>query len=554
MLYFNTYDGKQIPVMGEVIEAPVQTYMAGKPYIASFKSGDFPFGNKIRLFENVYLNISKVSNGISLSKSNKNNQSDFVITFTLRFLPLVCDDFFVYLCTGEGEAEITGTPLPDYVLSVGIAGISSTEGYDGNLFTTIDTFYKTHVKNYPKMPYGYFSNSGIICYNVPRNPNEEIGKGLLGRYSSMTSLMLGNYTPLSPEKVKEKFEDIPVDPEDDDPYKPGGPSGPGGGGGSFKDIPDPIPIPGTPGISAVDSGLVTLFAPTLSQLKSLGNYMWSDLFDLATFKKLVADPMDCILGLAIMPFNVPSEGASTVKVGNISTGIVMNIAAGQYLKFNCGSLAVKEYWGCYQDYEPYTKSEIFLPFIGVQPISTDDIMNKTVEVEYNIDILSGSVVAFVKCDNSVLYTYSGQCSIQVPVNGSNWNQLIQNALTVAGAVAITAVSGGTAAPASGVAALGASAAVTSTVMSSKPHISKSGSISGAAGAMSIKQPYLILTRPRQALPAYQNTYLGYPSHMTEKLSALKGFTEVEKIHLKNVLATDEELLEIERLLKEGVIL
>ena len=39
-----------------------------------------------------------------------------------------------------------------------------------------------------------------------------------------------------------------------------------------------------------------------------------------------------------------------------------------------------------------------------------------------------------------------------------------------------------------------------------------------------------------------------------KLKDLSGYTEVESIHLENVPAMEEELNEIERLLKSGVIL
>ena len=71
--------------------------------------------------------------------------------------------------------------------------------------------------------------------------------------------------------------------------------------------------------------------------------------------------------------------------------------------------------------------------------------------------------------------------------------------------------------------------------------------------LAIQKPYLILTRPRQAHPANQNHYTGYPSFITENLSELSGYTEIEQIHLENVQATDSELNEIVSLLESGVI-
>lgn len=87
----------------------------------------------------------------------------------------------------------------------------------------------------------------------------------------------------------------------------------------------------------------------------------------------------------------------------------------------------------------------------------------------------------------------------------------------------------------------------------KPQIEKSGSISGSAGVLNMQTPYLILIRPRQALPNKQNGFIGYPSLITVQLTELSGYTEVQSIHLENIPATQEELAEIESLLKGGVI-
>ena len=92
------------------------------------------------------------------------------------------------------------------------------------------------------------------------------------------------------------------------------------------------------------------------------------------------------------------------------------------------------------------------------------------------------------------------------------------------------------------------------VNSMKPNIEKSGSLSGTGGMLGIQTPYLILTRPRQAIPAGQNRFIGYPAFITEILGNISGYTEVDSIHLEGINATGEELSEIETILKSGVIL
>lgn len=335
---------------------------------------------------------------------------------------------------------------------------------------------------------------------------------------------------------------------DTDPFSFGGASGAGGGTGTFSGTGDMISIPSLPTLSAVSAGFIKLFVPTASQMASLASYMWSGAFDLDTFKKIFADPMDCILGLSIVPVAVSLGGASVVKVGNISTDVSMNTATSQYVAVDCGTLNVQEYWGAYLDYEPFTKAEIYLPYVGTHPISIDDIMGKSVHVVYHVDILSGACCAYVQCGGTVLYSFIGQCSASIPITGNDWTNVVNGVLSIAGSVGSMVASGGATAPS-------ASLSVANTAINSlKPSIEKSGSLSGVGGILGVQTPYLILTRPKQALPAKQNTFMGYPSFITRKLSSVSGYTEVETVHLENMSCTDSEISEITSLLKSGVIL
>lgn len=333
-----------------------------------------------------------------------------------------------------------------------------------------------------------------------------------------------------------------------DPYNQGGESDTGGGTGNFDGTSVDVDFTSLPTLSAVDTGFITLYNPTIAQLQALASYMWSGAFDLDTFKKLFADPMQAILGLSIVPGPVPSSGSQAVKVGNISTGISMTKAASQYIDIDCGTLNIEEFWGAYLDYEPYTKAEIYLPYIGTHQIAVDDIMGKAVHIKYHIDILSGACAAEIKCGGSVLYTFIGSVAVSIPVTGNDWTNVINGVLSIAGAVGSLVATGGAAAPAA------AGEIASAAVNSLKPNIEKSGAVSGGGGLMAGKVPVLILTRPRQALPASQNTFTGYPAFITRSLGAVSGYTEVHKIRLGGISATDAELDEIENLLKCGVIL
>ena len=412
---------------------------------------------------------------------------------------------------------------------------------------------------------GYFCNvsSSITLYSVTTSGSNinPLGAGNADGVPIITFVpSLPNNSPnVLINQIRVLLESMPeITPSPihpDAPYETGGTTGddetePTGGDGDFDNESDEIPIPLPPTTGAVDSGFITLYNPSMSEIQALGSFMWSDLFDLDTFKKIFGDPMQAILGLSIVPVVPPTGSTVEVKIGNVLSGIRMKTISTQFMQKDFGQITLNEYWGGYLDYSPYTQVEIYLPFIGVRPLSTDDVMGKTLHLVYNIDLLSGACMAFIAVNEDVLYQFIGQCSCSVPITGNDWTNVINGVLNIAGAIGTTVATGGLSAPQ----AVGAVTALASSVVSSKPRVEKSGSLSGMGGMLGVFSPYLIITRPRQALPASQNAFQGYPSFITRTLGSISGFTRVSEVHLDNITCTDAEKQEIKTLLEQGVIL
>lgn len=346
--------------------------------------------------------------------------------------------------------------------------------------------------------------------------------------------------------------------ENTDPYIVDDPASFGGGGGAGED-PDEIEkatIPPLPELSAVDTGLVTLYTATNAQLQSLGGYLWSNLWDIETnFKKLFADPMNCLIGLSIVPVTPSAGGAQNVKFGNITTNIALNKLSSQFVELDCGSVNIKEYVGSFLDYSPYVNISIYLPYIGYRELSPDDVMNDTIHVVYHIDVLSGGCCAMIETGKKgLLYSFNGSCITNVPITAINYSGAIQNAVSAVGA-GLTTVAG-IATGAAPVAAVGAASMLSSaanTAMNSKPTIQRSGSMGGSAGLMSYQKPLLVITRPRMSVPDKLNKFVGLTTNVTMNLGQVKGFTQVEHVHLNGIAATQDEKDELMTLLRQGVI-
>ena len=217
------------------------------------------------------------------------------------------------------------------------------------------------------------------------------------------------------------------------------------------------------------------------------------------------------------------------------------------------------------DYEPFTKVAIYLPFVGIRQLDTDEVMGQSLNVTYQFDNISGSCIAFITVNGAVRYTFSGSCAIGIPISQSNWGQTYMAAATIAAGGISGAVGAGAAAMGSatsmgavaGQAALGAGQGIaTASGLGSaigKPSVSRSGSISGAASALGVPYPYLIIERPVKASSANPAPVTGLISGRTLPLASLSGYNIIESVHLSGVPATASELDEIERLLYQGVV-
>lgn len=326
------------------------------------------------------------------------------------------------------------------------------------------------------------------------------------------------------------------------------PSNPGGGKGPFEKEGDITGPPGLPSSGVLGSGFIAMYAPTQAQLQSLGAKLWSSDF-METFLKLWNDPMEAIISLGLVPFTPPSSGTTNCYIGNYDTEISMNRVTSQYITLSCGSNFISEYWGSALDYAPYTEAEIYLPFVGMRTLDIDDIMDKTVSVDYNIDLLGGEAIAYVMVNNRVLYDFRCNVMTSVPISSSSYASLYSNLIKGVSSAAVGAAVGG------GVgAAAGALTSAVNVVTSKHSTVERGGDSTPNSGTLGVFMPYIILHRSVQSLPSGFGRFKGYPSNITRTLSAISGYTEVEYIHLDGINATEEEKEEIYSLLKAGVML
>lgn len=332
------------------------------------------------------------------------------------------------------------------------------------------------------------------------------------------------------------------------------PSTPGGGDGNYDDDSQPVDFPDVPTGGALACGAIHAFHVNTNIITQMFQKLWStSLFDMATWQKLVSSPLDCIISLHALPVMPVEGGDRDIWFGNFNTELSSKIVANQYKVVDCGYLDVVKFFGSAMDYSPYTKMSIFLPFSGIHDLATEDVQGQRIHVKYNIDVLTGDCVINVKCGQSVLYKFTGNMKMQIPITSRDDNALGNTIKGTVGMLAGALVGGAVGSAPGAIAGAGVSAA--GAVATHKVMVSRSGELTGNVGVLDEFTPYLIIHRPQQSLAVNYNKFKGYPSNLTLTLSSCSGYTEVEHIHLEGITgATDAELEEIETLLKGGVII
>ena len=308
----------------------------------------------------------------------------------------------------------------------------------------------------------------------------------------------------------------------------------------------PTPIP--PIISGSSNGLWAIYNPSESELQSFGKWLWSsDIIN--QIVKMISNPMDAIIGLHTIYVTPPTSGTATIKAGYLDSGVSATKVSNQYTSIDCGTVTILEKYQNAIDYD-YTRVSIYLPFIGIVPLNTRDVMGASLHLTYRVDVLTGTCLAQIRVtkqnSNAVLYTYSGNCAVQIPLTSGNYGTLLTGLLSAVGGVVASVASGGAALPA--VAGIGSAA------LNSHTNVSQSGNLGSNAGALGIRKPYVLITRPTPYNAENYPSFYGIPSQKYVMLGNVFGFTKVREVHVENINATNEEKSEIENLLKGGVII
>ena len=348
---------------------------------------------------------------------------------------------------------------------------------------------------------------------------------------------------------------IPSDYDYDEPTKPptgggdagGGDDNNGGEGDSGSDHRDDIE-PKQPTETAMTLSNVNLYALEKSQLQAFINDIcsvsWAEI-SINTLTGIYNNLTDSIQSIRVYPFAVSDLGTTTI-VDRIICGFFEHTANVNALTSDiniktAGTYDLKEVFGGWADYAPYTDIDLYLPYIGYTRLDTNLFMKHSITVKYSIDVLCGVITYFVLCDKTTILIKSAKICADVPIS------LASGIDTFTDVTKNVASFGGNLASKRPVGMLTGSSEVQTPEMVS--NATESG-IFYMPTKCAIK-----ITRPSYTRAKNYDSRFGYPCYGAYKLSNLTGFTVVEnyKSHYTKGIKKEEEDM-IKTMLESGVYL
>ena len=112
-----------------------------------------------------------------------------------------------------------------------------------------------------------------------------------------------------------------------------------------------------------------------------------------------------------IPFTIPNdltENVDKIEVGKYTVDVKTKQVNQEKLIVDGGSITVDPHYKNSNDYSPI-ECVLYLPFTKEVSLNINDIINHTINIKYNIDLLSGATTIIVSNENNEIYT--GQFNI-----------------------------------------------------------------------------------------------------------------------------------------------
>ena len=301
------------------------------------------------------------------------------------------------------------------------------------------------------------------------------------------------------------------------------------------------------------------FAMTSTDVDNLADYLWNA--DETIFTEVVkglalmgGNPIDGMIDLRLYPFDCAAKAggghSETIVVGRTDTKVNALKINSYNAILELGSCTFHRKFGNFLDYEPFTTASLYIPYVGIVPISTADFMGQTISCKMVVDITTGSCTAIVFANEIPIIYKNGNIGVEIPMTGTN---SAEYASRIAGGLTsgATDIALGAASKSVGQVVSGVGSIVDSALSVNNTMYNTAGSSSPACGLWQPQNCYFIIQRPVPIVPENYGHTVGYACNYQATISECSGYTQTYNVDVSSINAPESEKNAIAEILNSG---
>lgn len=304
-----------------------------------------------------------------------------------------------------------------------------------------------------------------------------------------------------------------------------------------------------------------------NEIQNIFGLLYDDSF-FARYTQSMFNPLSAVISLHLLPAVLCNPTANVTPLTLSGYDVSANLPTPQNFPLvdcmhaaHIGSLEI-DATDTFIDYAPYTHAYLHLPYVGVLDIDINAIAAGSISIDYLTDAMTGNCAAYVTCidrdgHTAIKYCATGNCAYSLPMfsaaqDGAAVGKIVSSTI----GLAMSAITGNAS---TALSAVGGIAGGLFDAATSQRNTQITGTIGGNPGMISDTQCYLEIVRPVWANPQHYQQLAGLPSLLSGTISAYSqqgtpytGYIRVISLETDGIQATDDEITQIEQILKSGI--
>lgn len=179
----------------------------------------------------------------------------------------------------------------------------------------------------------------------------------------------------------------------------------------------------SPTVKPTGTKAINLYSMTDGELNT---FMNSVLLQFNSTQTSLANFLDFVNQIYRIPLNIPNDLLTPVKQvhsGKWNINVNTNQITQDHFSINFDPIKVTPHYKNANDYNSITVS-LVIPFAKEIELNINDVMNNTIKITYNVDLLQGKTTIIVNNDTGTIYTNQIEISTQLEFYGLHYDKTI----------------------------------------------------------------------------------------------------------------------------------